>query len=100
MTIFTETFGRTNEIVTRAMRYAMGKKIMGPEDKPKKQYVEFADNAEEWDLAAEKEILVALLRNYRQQVDKKYLPDFYTTIDRMGYDAYVYALYTSRLKSS
>ena len=100
MTIFTETFGRTNEIVTRAMRYAMGKKIMGPEDKPKKQYVEFADNAEEWDLAAEKEILVALLRNYRQQVDKKYLPDFYTTIDMIGYDAYVDALYTSLLMSS
>lgn len=97
MTIFRESFGRTNEIVSRAMRYAMGMPVQGPADKKSKQYVQFRDNAEEWDLAAEKEILVALLKNYRTQVPAKYLPEFYSTIDGMGYEAYVDALYASRL---
>lgn len=97
-TIFRETFSRTNEIVSRAMRYAMGAPVYGPKDKPNKQYVEFKDNSEEWDLAAEKEILVALLKNYRTQVSEKYVPDFYKTIDEMGsFERYVEALYASRL---
>lgn len=100
MTIYRETFGRTNEIVTRAGRYAMGMPIHGPKDKPSKQYVQFSDNSDQWDLAAEKEILVALLQNYRNQVDAKYLPDFYNTIDRMGYERYVDALYASTLMST
>lgn len=100
MTIYRETFSRTNEIVSRAGRYAMGMTINGPKDKPSKQYVQFSDNSDQWDLAAEKEILVALLKNYRTQVDAKYLPDFYKTIDEMGCEQYVDALYASPLMST
>lgn len=103
MTIFRESFGRTNEIVSRAMRYAMGAPVMGPKNKPSKQYIQFNDNSDQWDLAAEKEILVALLKNYRSQVSPEFLPDFYKTIDQMGkngtdaYTEYVDALYASML---
>jgi len=100
MTIFRETFRRTNEIVSRSMNYAQGAQIFGPEKKPKKQYNQFKDNSETWDLATEKEILVALLKNYREQVSEKYIPDFYKTIDTMGYEAYVEALYASPLMST
>ncbi len=100
MTIFRESFGRTNEIVSRAMRFAMGAPVYGPKDNKKKQYNQFRDNSEEWDLDTEKEILVALLKNYRTQVPAKYLPEFYQVIDRMGYERYVDALYASVLMSS
>lgn len=100
MTIYRETFMRTNEIISRSGRYAQGMPVMGPEKKAKKQYVQFNDNSDQWDLAAEKEILVALLKNYRTQVDAKYIPDFYKTIDEMGYEQYVDALYSSVLMSN
>lgn len=106
-TIFYETFGRTNEVVSRAMRWAMGAAVQGPKDKPKKQFVQFKDNSEAWDLATEKEVLVALLKNYREQVEAEYLPDFYSTIDQMPgatahdkYVAYVDELYKSPIMSS
>lgn len=97
MTVFTETFFRTNELATRAMRVHRGMELKGPADKKKKQYVEFADNSAEWDEATDREVYAALLKNYREQVDAKYLPDFYKTIDSKfggdcaGYVDYVYS---------
>ena len=99
LTYFGETFFRTNEIVTRAMRYAMGAPVYGPEKNKKKQYNQFKDNSESWDLATEKEILVALLKNYKEQVPAEYVPDFYKTIGN-DYEGYVEKLYQSRLMSS
>ena len=85
---WTETFRRTSELATRAMRLAMGGlEVKGPKKPASKQYHEFADNSDEWDVALDKEVLAVLLKNYRQQVGNRYLPKFYTTIDqRFGGD--------------
>lgn len=47
--------------------------VKGPKDNPKKQYVEFADNSDEWDEALDKEVMAALLKNYAEQVDASQL---------------------------
>ena len=94
---YIETFRRTNELVTRAMRANNGGlEIHGPEDNPRKQYFVFEDNSNEWDEALDKEVYAALLKNYREQVPSKFHPDFYVTIDqkfRGNYTAYVDWLY-------
>ena len=83
-----ETFRRTSELATRAMRLAMGgMEVKGPKKPASKQYHEFADNSNEWDAALDKEVLPVLLKNYREHVGNRYLPKFYTTIDqRFGGD--------------
>jgi hypothetical protein len=92
-----ETFNRTNELVTRGLRAnSGGYQLKGPEDKPKKQYFEIKDNSEEWDEALDKEVFAALLKNYKEQVDAKYLPAFYQTIASKynnNYTKYVNDLY-------
>lgn len=93
-TLFTETFMRTNELATRALKVHNGMKLNGPENKPKKQYGQFEDNSEEWDEATDREVYAALLKNYREQVDEKYLPEFYKTIDeKFGGDCAKYVDY-------
>ena len=83
LTFYNETFGRrnTDEMTRRAVRVQNGIIINGKADKPKKQYIEFKDNSDEWDEATDREILAALLRHYREQVEIKYQPDFYNVID-------------------
>lgn len=96
LTLFSETFGRTNEFTTRAIRLSYGMEVKGPKDNPKKQYVEFADNSDEWDEALDKEVMAALLKNYAEQVDASQLPDFYKTINgkfKGDYKKYVDYLY-------
>ena len=92
-----ETFNRTNELVTRAMRVNTGGfELKGPEDDEKKQYFEISDNSEEWDEALDKEVFAALLKNYKEQVGAKYLPAFYQTIEKKfknDYTKYVNYLY-------
>ncbi len=100
MTVFTETFFRTNELASRALRAHNGSEVKGPEGKKSKQYIEFADNSAEWDEALDREVYAVLLKNYREQVDAKYLPDFYKTIDsRFGgdYAKYVDYLYANSM---
>ena len=95
-TLFRETFVRTNELTTRAMKVHNGMEVKGPENKKKKQYVLFDDNSDTWDLATDKEVLAVLMENYRRQVEAKYLPDFYQTIDKVyggSCARYVEALY-------
>ena len=96
-TLFRETFFTfDDEMTKRAWRSNFGKKVEGPENKPKKQYIMFDDNSKEWDETTDCEILTTLIRNYRQQVPSDYLPDFYQTIDKkfQGDEAaYVKALY-------
>jgi len=77
-----ETFRRTSELVTRAQKICNGMDVKGPQDKPEEQYSEFEDNSSEWDEALDKEVLSALLANYREHVAARYLPAFYKTIDK------------------
>ena len=94
-TVFSETFFRTNELATRAIKVHNGMEVKGPKNKKRKQYVEFEDNSEAWDEATDKEVYAVLLRNYRENVPSKYLPDFYKTIDsQFGGD---YAKYVDHL---
>lgn len=81
LTLFSETF-RADELSSRAQRYTRGgMQLMGPENKPKKQYVVFDDNSDTYDVATDKEMQVVLLKNYAAKADKKYLPDFFETIN-------------------
>ena len=84
LTFFNETFGgsNTDEMTRRATRSQNGAIVKGKDDKPKKHYIEFKDNSDEWDFDTDREILAALLKHYRGQVEDKYLPDFFKTIDK------------------
>ena len=83
LTYYNETFGRrnTDELTRRALRVQNTAIINGKEGKPKTYYIEFKDNSDTWDEATDREILAALLKFYRQQVEIKYQPDFYNVID-------------------
>ncbi len=96
LTNWAEAFRRTSEFNTRALKVLNGMEVKGPKDKSAKQYVEFADNSNDWDEALDKDVMAALLKNYREHVDKKYLPSFYAEIDKRfagDYAAYVDWLY-------
>ena len=84
LTYFYETFGRrsADELTRRAYRAHNGSIVKGDESKPKKQYIEFEDNSDQWDEATDKDIMAAAMKFYREQVDEKYLPDFYQIVDR------------------
>jgi len=92
-----ETWGREcDELTARARKTHGGIEVKGPEDKKDKQYIEFTDNSKEWDQATDRELLAALMLNYRQNVDKKYYPSLFQTVDNdFGGDfrRYVDALY-------
>lgn len=97
---FTESFRRNNEFVTRAMMQATGMEVKGPSGKPSKQYLQFKDNSNEWDEATDREIFAAMLKNYKEQVNSKYLPKFYETISGQfgnDYTKYVDYLYAHSL---
>ncbi|WP_028911163.1 S46 family peptidase [Prevotella sp. MA2016] len=84
LTYFNETFGgrSADELTRRAYRAQNGAIVKGDENKPKSQYIEFADNSNEWDEATDKEIQAAAMKFYRSQVEAEYLPDFYQVVDR------------------
>ena len=81
LTFYSETFGRSDEMTRRAVRVQNGAIINGKEGKPKSYYIEFKDNSDEWDYDLDREVIAALLKNYREQVEIKYQPDFYNVID-------------------
>ena len=89
-----ETFNQTNELVQRASEivYASAPAVEGGEAPS----ITFKDNSDEWDEALDKEVYAALLKNYAENVDAKYLPSFYETIQnkfRGNYKKYVNTLY-------
>ena len=96
-TYFYETFsGRISELTRRALRPHNGAVIKGKDGKPKTYYIEFKDNSDEWDYDTDREILAALLKNYREKVEIKYQPDFYNVIDhdfKGDYEKFVEYLY-------
>ena len=97
VTYFYETFsGRISELTRRALRAQNGAVIKGKDGKPKTYYIEFKDNSDEWDYDTDREILAALLKNYREKVEIKYQPDFYNVIDhdfKGDYEKFVEYLY-------
>ena len=92
-----ESFYGNTELFSRALKYYRGEyEVQGPEENPKKQYIIIEDNTKDWDEALDKEVLAAMLKNYAEHVDEKYLPKFYKTIRTKfanNYTAYVDNLY-------
>jgi len=92
-----ETWGREcDQLSVRAKKVHSGIAVQGPTDKKKKQYVTFDDNSKEWDQETDRELLAAMMKNYRQHVDQKYHIDVFKTIDRDfkgDYRAYVDYVY-------
>jgi hypothetical protein len=62
------------------MRVHSGMEVKGPKEKPKKQYMLFDDNSEEWDYALDREVMIALLKNYAENVPTENQPSFYKDI--------------------
>ena len=94
MMYFNETFGRNDEITNRALRVTRGIQVKGDKNKPKKQYIDFKDNSDTWDLNLDREVLAALMKYYREQVEEKYQPDFYQIVDsKFGGDYQQYVDY-------
>ena len=87
-----ETFRRTDELSTRAMKAHNGASPVG---KGKRQYIKFKNNDETFDVATDCETLGTLLQNYRTQLkDPFFLPDFFNVIDeKFGGDCQAYANY-------
>ena len=87
---FTETFMRTDQLSTRALRAHNG---MHPKGKGKRAFFTY-DDYDSWDYDTDREILGTLLKNYRRKmpVDSHFLPDFLKTIDtQFGGDCQRYA---------
>ncbi len=80
LTAWAETFRRTTEFNTRALRIAGKPTPANPKAAKKKQYYVFKDNSAEWDEALDREVMAALIDNYRQYVQADKLPAFYQTI--------------------
>lgn len=83
-----ESFWRTSEFLQRTFDLSRGAiELQGPKGDPKKQYMQFKDNSDEWNLALDKEMTAAMLKNYAGHVPARYLPDFYKVIkDKFGND--------------
>ena len=99
MRYFRETFHGTGKFVDRANRLNR-MEIKGSKNNKKAQFIEFENNEDAWDEALDKEVLGVLLKNYREHVDKQYLPKFYTEIDQKfggNYVKYVDYLYKNSL---
>ena len=90
--LWAETFRRTDELSTRAMRAHNG---VSPKRHGKRQYIMMDDNSETFDAATDCEILGTLLQNYRAQLKEQFfLPDFFKTIDQQfDGDCQAYANY-------
>ena len=92
LTLWGETFMRNDELTKRAMQLHYGAEPVGS---GKREHVNFKDNSDEYDFDTDREVLGALLKNYREQMkDPDFLPDFYKTIDeKFGGDCQAYADY-------
>ena len=78
-----ESFWKVSEFIQRAFDITRGAiEPQGPENDPKGQYILFKDNSNDWNLALDKEMTAAMLKNYAEHVPAKYLPDVYSTIKK------------------
>ena len=81
LTQWSETFSRRSNIEfnRRALLAAAETEKLSDE---KGQYCQFEDNSDQWDAATDADMLAALLKNYREKVQPKFLPTVYATIDK------------------
>ena len=94
---WSETWGRESDQMTvRAKQVHGGIAIKGPADKKKKQYIQFDDNTKEWDQQTDRELLAAMMKNYSEQVEEAFYPEFFKTVRETyhgDFRAYVDMLY-------
>ncbi len=80
LTAWMETFRRTTEFNTRALRIAANPAPANPKAAKSKQYYVFKDNSSEWDEALDRDVMAALIDNYRQYLTFDKQPEFFRTI--------------------
>ena len=96
-----ESFWKVSELIQRAFDITRGAiEPQGPENDPKGQYILFKDNSNDWNLALDKEITAAMLKNYAEHVPAQYLPEAYNEIKTKfgnNYKKYVDWLYSKSM---
>ena len=96
-----ESFWKVSEFIQRAFDITRGAiEPQGPENDPKGQYILFKDNSNDWNLALDKEITAAMLKNYAEHVPVQYLPEAYNEIKTKfgnNYKKYVDWLYSKSM---
>ena len=96
-----ESFWKVSEFIQRAFDITRGAiEPQGPENDPKGQYMLFKDNSNDWNLALDKEITAAMLKNYAEHVPAQYLPEAYNEIKTKfgnNYKKYVDWLYSKSM---
>ena len=96
-----ESFWKVSELIQRAFDITRGAiEPQGPENDPKGQYILFKDNSNDWNLALDKEMTAAMLKNYAEHVPAQYLPEAYNEIKTKfgnNYKKYVGWLYSKSM---
>ena len=96
-----ESFWKVSEFIQRAFDITRGAiDPQGPENDPKGQYILFKDNSNDWNLALDKEMTAAMLKNYAEHVPAQYLPEAYNEIKTKfgnNYKKYVDWLYSKSM---
>ena len=96
-----ESFWKVSEFIQRAFDITRGAiEPQGPENAPKGQYILFKDNSNDWNLALDKEVTAAMLKNYAEHVPAQYLPEAYNEIKTKfgnNYKKYVDWLYSKSM---
>ncbi len=98
LNFWNECFYRNSEFFKRALKLNnQTMKPVNPSAAEEKQYVQFEDNSDKWNLELDKELTAAMLKEFGEQVPEKFLPDFYRDIkkqyggDYKKYADYLYA---------
>ena len=96
-----ESFWKVSEFIQRAFDITRGAiEPQGPENDPKGQYILFKNNSNDWNLALDKEMTAAMLKNYAEHVPAQYLPEAYNEIKTKfgnNYKKYVDWLYSKSM---
>ena len=76
-----ESFWKVSEFVQRAIDITRGAiEPQGDKDDSAKQYMQFKDNSSDWNVALDKEMTAAMLKNYAAHVPAQYLPEEFKLI--------------------
>ena len=76
-----ESFWKVSEFVQRAIDITRGAiEPQGDKDDSAKQYMQFKDNSSDWNIALDKEMTAAMLKNYAAHVPAQYLPEEFKLI--------------------
>ena len=88
MNYWVESFWNNSELINRGLKLCRGMEMLGPEDKPKKQYNQFEDNSDKWNLQLDRELTTAMLKNYCENVPEEYLPDICEVVKKKFHGDY------------